>query len=482
MAIEFGTDGWRAVISEDFTFDNVRIVAQAIAEQTLAEYQGKHAGTISFVVGFDTRFLSDRYAILVAEVLAANGIHVWLTKADAPTPMVSYAIVDKKAQGGVMITASHNPPRYNGIKLKGSFGGSASPATCKDVERRIVHGVTPKMLDIEEALRQGLITRFDPYPAYEAHLHTLVDFEAIRRGNLNVAVDAMYGAGRVYLRKMLESAGCTVVELRGEMNPGFNGIHPEPIAKHLGPLIGEMLTGRYRIGLATDGDADRTGAVDPTGRFIDPHCIMSLLVEYLVHQRQMRGSIVKTVSTTQMLNRLGQRYGLAVHETPVGFNVIADLMMSESVLLGGEESGGISMLGHIPEGDGVLMGLLLAELVAVRGKTLVELLDELMAAPDVGRFFYERNDTPVKKFKKSLLVAGLLGSAPTMLEGHAVAQISGKDGVKYILDDDSWLLIRPSGTEPVLRIYSEGRSPTQVRALLTAGAAMAKEQIELMVN
>ena len=482
MAIEFGTDGWRAVISEDFTFDNVRIVAQAIAEQTLAEYQGKHSGTISFVVGFDTRFLSDRYAILVAEVLAANGIHVWLTKADAPTPMVSYAIVDKKAQGGVMITASHNPPRYNGIKLKGSFGGSASPATCKDVERRIVHGVTPEMLDIEEALRQGLITRFDPYPAYETHLHTLVDFEAIRRGNLNVAVDAMYGAGRVYLRKMLESAGCTVVELRGEMNPGFNGIHPEPIAKHLGPLIEEMLTGRYRIGLATDGDADRTGAVDPTGRFIDPHCIMSLLVEYLVHQRRMRGSIVKTVSTTQMLNRLGERYGLAVHETPVGFNVIADLMMSESVLLGGEESGGISMLGHIPEGDGVLMGLLLAELVAVRGKTLVELLDELMAAPDVGRFFYERNDTPVKKFKKSLLVAGLLGSAPTMLEGHAVAQISGKDGVKYILDDDSWLLIRPSGTEPVLRIYSEGRSPTQVRALLTAGAAMAKEQIELMVN
>jgi len=299
---------------------------------------------------------------------------------------------------------------------------------------------------------------------------------------LNVAVDAMYGAGRVYLRKLLEDAGCSVVELRGEMNPGFNGIHPEPIAKHLGPLIEEMLHGHYQIGLATDGDADRTGAVDPTGRFIDPHCIMSLLVEYLVHQRKLRGSIVKTVSTTQMLNRLGARYGLPVHETPVGFNVIADLMMSEAVLLGGEESGGISMLGHIPEGDGVLMGLLLTELVAVRGKTLVELLDELMAAPDVGRFFYERNDTPVKKFKKSALVSGLMNNAPNTLEGHAVAHVSGKDGVKYILDDDSWLLIRPSGTEPVLRIYSEGRSQSQVKALLIAGAAMAKAQIEQMAN
>lgn len=482
MSIEFGTDGWRAVISEDFTFDNVRIVAQAIAEQTLAHHQNPGDFSLSFVVGFDTRFLSDRYAILVAEVLAANGIRVWITKGDAPTPMVSYAIVDKKANGGVMITASHNPPRYNGIKLKGSFGGSASPAVCKEVEAHILQGVTPKLVEFEEAQSQGIITRFEPFPAYETHLRTLVDFDAIRRGNLRVAVDAMYGAGRIYLRKLLEDAGCTVNELRGEMNPGFNGIHPEPIAKHLGPLIEVMQSGHYRLGLATDGDADRTGAVDATGQFIDPHGIMALLVEYLVHQRRLRGSIVKTVSTTQMLNRLGQRYGLPVHETPVGFNLIADLMMSEPVLLGGEESGGISMLGHIPEGDGVLMGLLLAELVAVRGKTLLELLDELMDAPDVGHFFYQRNDTPVKKFKKSALVAGLMENAPKILEGRTIAQISGKDGVKYILDDDSWLLIRPSGTEPVLRIYSEGRSPDQVSALLAAGADMAKRQIELMTN
>lgn len=479
MSIEFGTDGWRAVISEEFTFENVRIVAQAIAEQALSEPHAED-GSFAYVVGFDTRFLSDRYAMLVAEVLAGNGIHVWLTKGDAPTPVVSHAIVDLHAQGGVMITASHNPPRYNGIKLKGSFGGSANPSVCKAVEQRIQAGVSPKMLESETALKQGAITRFDPFPAYEAHVRTLIDFAAIAQAKLPVVVDAMYGAGRIYLRRLLEDAGCTVTELRGEMNPGFNGIHPEPIAKHLGPLIEEMRSGRYRIGLATDGDADRTGAVDPSGRFIDPHCIMALLVEYLVHQRKLRGSIVKTVSTTQMLNRLGQRYGLPVHETPVGFNLIADRMMNETVLLGGEESGGISMLGHIPEGDGVLMGLLLAELVAVRGKTLVELLDELMAAPDIGHFFYGRNDTPVKKFKKSALVSGLLENAPDHLGDHTIAQISGKDGVKYILEDDSWLLIRPSGTEPVLRIYSEGRSEAQVQALLAFGAQMARAQIEKM--
>ena len=471
MSIQFGTDGWRAVISDEFTFDNVRRVAQAIAEKTLADTAGRpaHNGSPSaqpsLVVGFDTRFLSDRYAAAVAEVLAANGIHVWLTQADSPTPVTSYAIVDKHADGGVMITASHNPPRYNGIKLKAAFGGSASPADCKDVEKRIVaaNGAAPQRLEIEDAVAQGLVTRFDPFPAYGAHVRTLVDFAGIRAARLSVAVDAMYGAGRIYLRKLLEEAGCRVVELRAEMNPGFNGIHPEPIARHLGPLIDEMRTGRHQIGLATDGDADRIGAVDPSGRFVDPHGIMALLVEHLVHDRGLRGSVVKTVSTTQMLNRLADRYGLTVHETPVGFNHICDLMMSEQVLIGGEESGGISILGHIPEGDGVLMGLLLVEMVARRGKTLVALLDELMAAPDVGRFCYARLDRPVKPFRKSDLVAGLMANVPSRLAGAAIAQVSDRDGVKYILADNSWLLIRPSGTEPVLRIYAEGRTDAQVQ-------------------
>ena len=483
MTIHFGTDGWRAVISEEFTFDNVRRVAQAIAEKTLADVAATRNGggqrTPSFVVGYDTRFLSDRYAAAVAEVLAANGIRVWLTHGDSPTPVTSYAIVDRKADGGVMITASHNPPRYNGIKLKAAFGGSASPADCKEVERRIVaaNGTPPQRLDLEVAIERGLVTRFDPFGAYTQQVHRLVDFDIIRQANLSVAVDAMYGAGRIYLRKLLEEAGCRVVELRSEMNPGFNGIHPEPIARHLGPLMEEMLTGEHWIGLATDGDADRIGAVDPTGRFIDPHAIMALLIEHLVNARQLRGSVVKTVSTTQMLNRLALRYGLKIHETPVGFNHITDYMLSESVLVGGEESGGISIIGHIPEGDGLLMGMLLVEMVAQRKQTLVEMLDDLMAAPDVGVFRYGRVDRPVRPFKKSDLVAGLMANVPCVLAEVAVMDVSSRDGVKFILADDSWLLIRPSGTEPVLRIYAEGRTEEQVTVLLSLGGELAEAQI-----
>lgn len=491
MAINFGTDGWRAVISDEFTFDNVRKVAQAIAEKTLADIAGGNGKPAngglhrpSLVVGFDTRFLSDRYAIALAEVLAANGIHVWLGHSDSPTPMTSFAIVDKHADGGVMITASHNPPRYNGIKLKAAFGGSASPADCKEVERRIVAAgdTRPRRMEYEAAVEAGLITRFDPFPAYETHVRRLVDFDAIAGANLSVAVDPMYGAGRLYLARLLHAAGCQVHEIRNEMNPGFNGIHPEPIARHLEPLIEIMRTGEYQLGLATDGDADRIGAVDPSGRFVDPHGIMALLVEHLVQKRGLRGSVVKTVSTTQMLNRLAERYGLAIYETPVGFNHITDHMLREPVLVGGEESGGISILGHIPEGDGLLMGLLLAELVATRRMSLVALLDELMAAPDVGNFCYARVDRPVKPFKKSHLVAGLMANVPARLGGAAIARVSDGDGVKYILVDNSWLLIRPSGTEPVLRIYAEARSDEQVKTLLVEGGTLAEAQIAVLAS
>ena len=494
MSVKFGTDGWRAVISDEFTFANVRKVAQAIADMVLAEVASSNANANgngngagrrpSMVVGYDTRFLSDRYAWAVAEVLAANGIFAWLTVNDAPTPIVSHAIVDKQANGGVMITASHNPPRYNGIKLKAAIGGSARAEEATIVEQLLVAaeeaGREPLRMPLQDALAAGLAEKFDPFPHYEAHLRTLVNFDVIRAAAPAVAVDAMYGAGRGHLCRLLEDAGCRVTELRGEMNPGFNGIHPEPIARHLQPLIDEMQQGDYRVGLATDGDADRIGAVDPTGRFIDPHCIMALLLEHLVHDRGLSGSVVKTVSTTQMLNLLAKRYGLTVHETPVGFNHITELMMHEQVLLGGEESGGISMLGHIPEGDGVLMGLLLVEMVAARGRTLGELLDALMDAPDIGRFHYARTDQAVTPFKKSELVAGLMQTPPRELAGHAVAKVSDRDGVKYVLDDGSWLLIRPSGTEPVLRVYAEGRSDDQVQALLREGGELAQTQIDAM--
>lgn len=495
MAIKFGTDGWRAVISEEFTFENVRKVAQAIADKMLAggerpkSAKGAKGEKITAVVGYDTRFLSDRYAVAVSEVLAANGIKVWLAQRDAATPIISYAIVDKKAQAGVMITASHNPPRYNGIKLKSQHGGSASPEDVKDVESRLrendVKQKSPKILSVDESVANGTIEYFDPLPAYKKHLNQLVNFDKIRKANLSIAVDPMYGAGRFYLADLLREAGCRVKEVRGEMNPGFNGSHPEPIAKNLDPLYQEMATGQYQLGLATDGDADRIGAMDPGDhftdpRFIDPHRIMAIVLEYLVHYRGMRGSVVKTVSTTQMLNRLAERYSLTIHETPVGFNHICDLMMEEKVLIGGEESGGISILGHIPEGDGLLMGLLLAEVVATHHKTLAQLLRDLMAAPDVGPFYYARRDQPVAPFEKAKLVASMMADVPERLGGSDVAKTSDKDGAKYIMADESWLLIRPSGTEPVLRIYAESRSDSQVQTLLTEGAALAQRHIDAL--
>jgi alpha-D-glucose phosphate-specific phosphoglucomutase len=473
MSIRFGTDGWRAVISDEFTFANVRHVAQAIAE-VLLEHTPADTSPLA-VVGFDTRFLSDRYAIAASEVLAANGLRVALAKSDAPTPVISYALPQMGAVGGIMITASHNPPRYNGMKLKAAYGGSANPADTKRVEARIkadlAAGREPCLVDLEDALAEGRIFRFDPFPAYCEHVRRLVDFDQIGRAGLRVVVDAMYGSGRGYLRDLLVGAGADVVEIRGEMNPGFNGIHPEPIAKHLQPLVDTVIEGSFDLGLAMDGDADRIGAVGPTGRFIDPHRIMILALRYLVEQRGQHGSVVKTVSTTQMLNRLASRYGLEVHETPVGFNHISDLMLSDDVLIGGEESGGISIKGHIPEGDGVLIGLLLAEMVACYRKSPEQQIAELMA--EIGQHEYARNDFHVRPFDKTTLMASLVASAPRMLAGIPLASVNTRDGVKYLLADDSWLLIRPSGTEPVLRVYAEAHSSDTVQALLAEGRGIA---------
>jgi alpha-D-glucose phosphate-specific phosphoglucomutase len=479
MTIQFGTDGWRAVISDEFTFANVRRVAQAIAEVLRSKCSPREGGGCAelplAVVGFDTRFLSDRYAIAVSEVFAANGLRVALAKADAPTPVISYSIPHMGAVGGVMITASHNPPRYNGIKLKAAYGGSAVNGDTREVERRLranlESGREPQCAEVEEALAQGLVYRFDPFPAYREHLTDLVDLGVIGRARPRLVVDAMYGSGRGYLRDLLAEAGADVVEIRGEMNPGFNGIHPEPIARHLKPLMDKVLEGQYDLGLALDGDADRTGVVGPTGKFVDPHCIMTLVLRYLVEHRGMRGSVVKTVSTTQMLNRLAAEYGLPVHETPVGFNYIGDLMLKDDVLIGGEESGGISIKGHIPEGDGVLMGMLMAEIISWYGRSPEQLLAEIMSR--IGAYEYARNDFHVRPFEKSALVAWLVESAPQALAGVPLVSINSRDGVKYLLADDSWLLIRPSGTEPVLRVYAEAHSHEMVEALLAEGRNLA---------
>lgn len=477
MAIKFGTDGWRAVISDEFTFANVRLVAQAIAECARANVPAGRRPR--WVVGFDTRFLSDRYARTVAGVLAANDIQVYLARADAPTPAVSFAVRHLQADGGVMITASHNPPRYNGIKVKASYGGSADSGTIRAIESFLEEIVqrkeTPAEMLVEDAEARGVLERFDPMPAYLAHVRTLIDGEVIARRCPRVVVDAMHGAGRGYVRDFLRELGCPVREIRGEMNPGFGGVHPEPIARNLQALRDALADGEWDIGLAMDGDADRIGAMTPQGRFVDPHVIMSLSLRYLVEARRQKGCVVKTISTTQMLNRLAAQYGLPLYETPVGFDHICKYILEDDVLIGGEESGGITIRGHIPEGDGILMGLLLVEIMCAAGTSLEELIADLMR--QVGPFYYGRHDYEVQAFSKKELVRRLLANPPQTIAGLRVAGISDLDGVKYLLEDDSWLLIRPSGTEPVLRIYAEARRPEHVEALLEEGRRLGLSQM-----
>lgn len=474
MSIKFGTDGWRAVISDTFTFANLRQVAQAIAD--FIHEQGN--AEPSAVVGYDTRFLSDRYAYEVACVMAGNGISTWLARADTPTPAVSYAIVHKKATAGVMITASHNPPRYNGVKLKASFGGSATPEQHKRVEailaRNLMEQKDPQLMELETALAQEKIRKFDPSWAYYEHLSTLVDLDIISSGELKVVADGMFGSGRGVIGEMLARGRTYVHNIRHEMNPGFGGIHPEPIARYLGLLMSTIQGGHWHVGLATDGDADRIGAVDARGEFVDPHRIFALVLRYLIEKRGWQGQVIRTVSTTRMIDRIAAANGLRLTETPVGFNHIADLMLQGDVLMGGEESGGMSIKGHIPEGDGVLLGLLILEIMAYHRAPLHEIIADLLA--QYGPAEYKRTDMKLRQpVEKKAMVNMLMESAPPHIDGVAIEQVSTLDGVKYYLDDGSWLLIRPSGTEPVLRVYAEAPNQDRVRALLKFGEEVAQK-------
>ncbi len=471
--IGFGTDGWRAVIADTFTFSNLRLIAQAVADAINKQRSGSRQPSV--VVGYDTRFLSDRFAMETARVLAANGIITWLTRSDAPTPAISFNVKHRGADAGIVITASHNPPRYNGFKLKAPYGGSATAEQCALVEEELRlmerQGRGPNMMDFQQALDQELIRRFDPGWDYYSHLGELINLDQISERELTVVADAMWGAGRGAFSTILSRTRSHVSEIRAVLNPGFGGIHPEPIARYLNELVAAVQRVQADVGLATDGDADRIGAIDAQGNFVDPHTIFALALRHLVEKRGQRGAVVKTVSTTFMINKLAEKYDLPLHETPVGFNHIADLMMSTDVLIGGEESGGISIRGHIPEGDGILMGLLLLEIMAQTRAPLHEIIADLQAS--YGPAHYARIDAALaRQLPKKQIVRMLADSAPPQLNGETVARVDTLDGIKFYLADDSWLLIRPSGTEPLLRIYAEARSGAAVQALLQAGVAM----------
>ena len=466
-SIKFGTDGWRAVIGEEYTFANVRIVAQAVAEYLLAEGLAPRG----LVVGYDTRFASDRFAAACAEVLAANGIHVYLTNKPTPTPVISYAILDKAAGGAAIITASHNPGSDNGFKYKPDYAGSASPAVISRLEAQLE--VTPvKRMPLADAERQKLVERIDAMPSYLQQLTSLVDFDLIKRSGKTIIVDSMFGAGSGYLPTMLDGGATRVVPINSERNPLFPGIRaPEPIDQNLTKLKKVVKESGADVGIAFDGDADRVGLVDEKGRFVNQLQVFGLLAYYLLEGKGWRGPMVKSLSTTSMVNRLGELYNVPVFETPVGFKHIGPKMLEVKAIIGGEESGGFAFDRHIPERDGLLAALFLIEFMLKRNKPPSQLLDELFAR--VGEHFYDRIDMTYPAEQRPQILQRIADAHPETLGGQKVRSISTEGGYKYTLEDGSWLLIRFSGTEPLLRVYTEARSSGNVAQLLEEGRRLA---------
>jgi phosphomannomutase len=467
LRIKFGTDGWRGVIAREFTFDNLSIVAQATMDYLVREGLAEKG----LVIGYDRRFLSRQFAERVVEVAAGNGLKVFLTDGYAPTPAVSWAVRDLAAGGGVMITASHNPPVYNGFKIKEAFGGSARPSTTKKVEEIVENNIANNrgvlVTPFAEAMAGGQVELIDARASYFRQLASYVDLDLIRKAKIPVAVDPMFGAGSGCFPELLPGA----MEIHGEENPGFGGQPPEPTEDHLEELSALAGSGKYRVGLALDGDADRIGAVDETGEFFSSHRIFTVILRHLIERKGLRGGVVKTVSTTRMVDLLCAKFGLELFETPIGFKHICELMLDHDILMGGEESGGLGVKGHIPERDGILMGLLLLEAMAMTGKGLRQLLNETM--DEIGYFSYCRNDIPIDNASKERLIERLKAGGMNSIASRPVTGENFRDGFKYLFGDGSWLLIRPSGTEPVLRLYSESNDPAVVDELLKAGREIA---------
>ncbi|MBM7841533.1 phosphoglucomutase/phosphomannomutase family protein [Herpetosiphon giganteus] len=466
-AIKFGTDGWRAAIAEEYTFDNVRIVTQAVADY-LHESGLAPRG---LVVGYDTRFGSERFAAATAEVLAANGIHVYLTEKATPTPVVCWSILSKKAGGASIITASHNPPSDNGYKYKPEYAGSASPDVIARLEDRLEKAPVKRMT-LREAEKQGLVERINGTPDYVAQIKQMVDLEAIKREGWTIINDAMYGAGAGFLPLLLDGGQTKVVPINDTRNPLFPGMRsPEPIDDNLTKLKNVVKQSGAFAGLAYDGDADRVGLVDEKGKFVDQLRVFGLLTYYLLEVKGWRGPIVKSLSTTSMVNRLAELYNVPIYETPVGFKHIGPKMIESNAIIGGEESGGFAFAKHLPERDGILSSLLLLDLFLKRGKTPSETMEELLNK--VGPHFYDRIDINYPAEQRDTILKRVDAARPDALAGLTVNSINTQGGYKYYLQDGSWLLIRFSGTEPLLRIYTETRSPELVEKLLAEGRVIA---------
>jgi len=464
--IKFGTDGWRAVIAEDFTFENVRICAQAVANY-LADVKMADKG---LVIGYDTRYGSERFAAAIAEIIAGNGIKAYLCRKPLPTPVISYGILVKRAAGAIIITASHNPAEWNGFKYKPEYAGSASSEVIAQIEGHI-----PGIIDsgdvlsvaLNDGLKKKMISYFDPFHPYLEQISELVDIDAIRGAGLNVAVDSMYGAGAGIFKRILAGDRTKVTEINSKRNPLFPGINPEPIARNMKKLSKLIAKSGYDVGLATDGDADRIGIMDEKGEFITQLVTYALLTLYLLEVLNERGAIVKTITTTDMVYQLGQIYDVPVLETSVGFKYVGPLMIKENALIGGEESGGYGFRGHIPERDGILAGLYFLDLMIKLKMKPSQLVAHLYNK--VGPHYYHRIDLDFPAKDRDAIISRVMNSNPEQIDGIPVVKIDTFDGYRFRLADTSWLLIRFSGTEPVLRIYAETSSLERVQRLLAEG-------------
>ena len=464
-SIRFGTDGWRAIIAEGFTFANVARCAQGLVDYLKDEGIAEKG----LVVGYDTRFLSREFAESVASVCAGNGVPAFLTEAAAPTPVVSYSVLHRQAAGAAIITASHNPGNWNGFKFKPEYAGSATDEITRRLEEKIEQASAPRLMPLGSSLAEGLITTIDPKPAYLEKLRSLVDLAAIRSAGLTIIIDSMYGAGAGYLYELLAGDNTSVIELNGIRNPAFPGMdQPEPIAQNLTSLMAQVPESRAAVGIALDGDADRVGIVDENGVYLSTLQVFSLLAYYLLEHKGQRAPIVKGITSSMMLDKLAQKYGVEFYDMPVGFKHIGPRFSEVGGMMGGEESGGFAFQGHIPERDGILSALYFLEFLVRTGKTPSQLVEELFSL--VGPHYYQRRDVSFDAVAREAIQARLESVDLQELGGRRVINSDNIDG-RRLFFDNAWLASRFSGTEPLLRIYCEAESPELVKALLDAAAA-----------
>jgi alpha-D-glucose phosphate-specific phosphoglucomutase len=459
--IRFGTSGWRGRIADTYTFANVRRLTRAIADHLKDAGEAERGA----IVGYDTRFLSEDFAAAAAGTLAQAGLRCRLAVAPVPTPTVAHAVLHHRAAAGITITASHNPAPDNGLKLSGPTGGPALPEVTRAIEARVASLDDPGGLPIVEARAAGLVELADFRPAYLDQCRRLIDLDAIRRARLRVVVDVMHGPARDYLDCLLEEAGCEVTLLHGNRDVTFGGHPPEPAEEHLQELIRTVRERRAHLGLATDGDADRFGVVDRDGTVLLPNPILALVARHLLGHRRWRGGVARSVATTHLLDALAAQYGCELHETPVGFKYLGDLITQGRAMFGGEESGGMSLRGHPPEKDGILACLLAAEIAAVEGTALGTVLERLHG--EVGRLLSVRVNVPLSdEVRRALPVR--MAAPPATLGQWAVKRVQTTDGLKLHLDGGAWVLVRPSGTEPVARLYVEASDAATLAALTAA--------------